>query len=128
MAEGLARNIFGNATIIMSAGSQPTNVHVMAIKVMAEIGIDISEQKSKSIDSIDPSKADIIITLCAEEICPYVSSTVQKEHWPLPDPAKFNGNEIDQLSQFRKIRDELKERIELLKNKLEKNSGQSNDQ
>ena len=118
MAEGIAQNIFGNTATIMSAGSEPSHVNLMAIKVMTEIGIDISDQKSKSIDTIDISKVEMIITLCSEEICPYVNSTVKKEHWPLPDPAKFSGNEIEKLFQFRKIRDELKIRIETLKKEL----------
>lgn len=126
MAEGLAKNILDNTAIIMSAGSQPSNVNDMAIKVMSEIGIDISGQKSKSIDTIDPSKADRIITLCAEQICPYVSSTVKKEHWPLPDPANFEGSNNERLSKFREIRDELKVRIQELKEKLINQKNDSN--
>jgi arsenate reductase len=119
MAEGLAKNIFGDIATIISAGSQPSLVNLKAIKVMAEIGIDISNQNSKSIDTIDLSSINMIVTLCSEEICPNINSTVKKEHWPLPDPARFSGNKIEQLAQFRQIRDELKLRIESLKNDLQ---------
>lgn len=118
IAEGLAKNIFGDSAIIMSAGSEPTYIHPMAIKVMTEINIDISNQQSKSINTIDLGKVDIVITLCSEEICPFLNSDVKKEHWPLPDPSKFKGDDAEQLSRFRNIRDELKKKIEFLKNEI----------
>jgi arsenate reductase len=72
IAEGIAKKIFGNMADIQSAGSNPSKVHPLAIEVMKEHGIDISGQKSKSIDKIDMADIDWVITLCAEEICPYL--------------------------------------------------------
>ncbi|MDR3476998.1 MAG: arsenate reductase ArsC [Gammaproteobacteria bacterium] len=114
MAEGLAKNMLGKDFSIMSAGSFSSYVHPVAIKVMSEIGIDISKQTSKSINDIDLSHIDMIITLCAEEVCPYVAGDIKKHHWPMPDPAKAI-NESEQLALFREIRDSLKVHIELLK-------------
>ena len=115
MAEGLARNIFGKTITVYSAGSKPSFVHPMAIKVMAEIGIDISNRFSKSVSAIDLSKIDMVITLCAEEVCPFVTSKIERMHWPLPDPASPCGDEEAQLVQFRNIRDILIEKIKDLK-------------
>lgn len=119
MAEGLAKNILGNTCTVFSAGSKPTFVHPMAIKVMAEINIDISKQSSKAVSSIDLTKIDKIITLCGDEICPYTSSKVEREHWPLPDPAIPCDQKEEQLTQFRKVRDILVEKINALKIKLQ---------
>ena len=68
MAEGLARNIFGDRVPVMSAGSEPTHVNPYAIEVMRELGIDLSAHRSKSVETLDPSKVDTVITLCAEEV------------------------------------------------------------
>ena len=114
MAEGLARNLCKNSAIICSAGSQPSFVHPLAIKVMQELGIDITAQTSKSVDTIDLDSVDRVITLCADEVCPHVATTVVKEHWPLPDPADKNQSESMQLAQFRQVRDDLAQRIKIL--------------
>jgi len=118
MAEGLARNILGDSCIVLSAGSKPSFVHPMAIKVLAEINIDISKQSSKALSSIDLTKIDKIITLCGDEICPYTSSKIDREHWVLPDPAAPCNQKEEQLTRFRKIRDILIEKINDLKIKL----------
>ena len=86
MAEGLARHLFGDRVHVQSAGSQPSRVNPHAIAVMAEIGIDILTQTAKSIDAIDVAHADLVITLCADEVCPVVPAKVKRLHWPLPDP------------------------------------------
>jgi len=118
MAEGLAKNILGDSFTVFSAGSSPAFVHPIAIKVMAEIGIDISKQFSKPIAAIDLTKIDKIITLCADEVCPCVASKIEREHWSLPNPVPPYG-EITQLDQFRKIRDILVEKIKDLKARLQ---------
>jgi arsenate reductase (thioredoxin) len=115
MAEGLARHLFQDEAIILSAGSKPTLVHPLAIKVMQEIGIDISVQTSKSVDEIDLSSVDYIITLCADEVCPYVPGLIIRIHWPLPDPVSINLSHDEQLEKFRQVRDHLKESIEQFK-------------
>ena len=114
MAEGLGRELLTDIAHVSSAGSQPSKINPLAIEVLKEIGIDISHQKSKSVDSIDKEKIDMVITLCAEEICPLFSGNVKLLHWPLPDPAnpKYSSNE--QLELFRYVRDDLKKKIQVL--------------
>ena len=114
MAEGLARELMMGIAHISSAGSQPSKINPIAIEVLKEIGIDISHQKSKSIDSIDKENIDMVITLCAEEICPLFSGNIKRINWPLPDPANPKYNPDEQLEVFRKVRDELQEKIKAL--------------
>ena len=113
MAEGLARDAFGDKAHIFSAGSAPADVNPYAVQVMDEIGIDISGQYSKSVDDIDISRMDFIITLCADEICPVIPKHVQHLHWPLPDPAndKPDTPEVQILSDFRLARDDISAKI-----------------
>lgn len=110
MAEGLARHLFGKRIHVQSAGSQPTRVNPHAIAVMAEIGIDILTQTSKSIDAIDVEHADLVITLCADEVCPVVPGKVERLHWPLPDPVAAPADRM--VDAFRSVRDELRRRLE----------------
>lgn len=114
IAEGLGRKLLADIAQVSSAGSQPTKVNPMAIEVLKEIGIDISHQKSKSVDSLDKENIDMVITLCAEEVCPLFSGNVKRLHWPLPDPANRKYNSDEQLKAFRKVRDELKNKIQAL--------------
>jgi len=110
MAEGLARHLFeADGAEVQSAGSQPSVVNPLAIEAMAEIGIDISSQSSKSVDDIDPETVDLVITLCAEEVCPVMPGRVERLHWPIPDPAAAKS-----LDGFRAARDEIKSRLEKL--------------
>ena len=113
MAEGLARHLLGDRVEVMSAGSEPTRINPYAIEAMAEIGIDISRQRSKSIDDIDAASFDMIVTLCAEEVCPVVPGRVKRLHWPIADPAsKDLGLAPDEMrTRFRTARDEMKGRI-----------------
>src|SRR5215216_1013626 len=87
MAEGLARAKFGDRVRVQSAGSEPSRVNPLAIEALREIAIDISSYASKSVDTIDPASVDLVITLCAEEVCPMGLAGVPRIHWPLPDPA-----------------------------------------
>lgn len=115
MAEGLAKKILGDKAWIESAGSEPKTVNPYAIEVMREIGIDLSKHYSKSIDQLSKefiASLDFIITLCAEEVCPIgVASKAKKLHWPFPDPAIAAVSQEEKLKQFRKIRDELQNRL-----------------
>jgi arsenate reductase (thioredoxin) len=114
MAEGLARARFGDAVRVQSAGSDAAGVNPIAVKVLAELGIDISAQTSKTVDKIDPTTVDTVVTLCAEEVCPVYLAKARRVHWPLPDPTAGGGSEEEQVERFRKTRDELKRRIETL--------------
>ncbi len=122
LAEGLARHIFPEAKI-MSAGSLPGKLNPFAVSVMNEIGLDISKHYSKSIDNLPPGfvvEIDYIITLCAEEVCPVMTSQrAKKLHWPLPDPAtKGPMSETVGLNRFREARDSIKKRLEAFKQEL----------
>ncbi|WP_448583351.1 arsenate reductase ArsC [Thermocrinis sp.] len=119
MAEGFAKHfakLYGKDIEIYSAGSNPAPfVNPLAIKAMAEVGINISSQYPKSLKDIPYDKLDLVITLCddAAENCPFVPGA-RMEHWGLPDPAKAEGSEEEKLEFFRKIRDELERRVEKL--------------
>jgi arsenate reductase len=111
MAEGLARVLFAGRATVSSAGSLPARVHPEAIAALADLGIDISDAQSKAVETIDLRHVDIVITLCADEICPVVSgATFERLHWPLADPAATARAE--QPLRFRATRDELTRRLE----------------
>jgi arsenate reductase len=111
MAEGIARAHAPSGIKIWSAGSRPTSVRPEAIAVLKEIGIDISGHHSKAVSEIPADEVDAVITLCAEEECPLFLGKAQRLHWGLPDPATVVGSEQDVLEAFRKVRDELLQRI-----------------
>ncbi|MBI4404080.1 MAG: arsenate reductase ArsC [Deltaproteobacteria bacterium] len=111
MAEGIARSLAPQGVMISSAGSNPSSVHPMAIKVLAEIGIDISSHRSKHVSEINLSSVDLVVTLCAEEVCPALPFGVSKLHWGFSDPTATPQDTSQQLEKFRKIRDELKQTI-----------------
>ena len=118
MAEGFARDLKektykDNNLLILSAGVSPKPVNPLSIKVMAEKGIDLTNYKSKSLDDIDLTNADYIITLCgdAKDNCPYVGAKTKNLHWDLLDPANAEGSEEEKLNFFRKIRDEIEIRV-----------------
>lgn len=116
MAEGLARSVFGDAVRVQSAGSAPSRVNPYAVRAMAELGIDLGAHHSKSVDTIDPASVDLVITLCAEEVCPVFLSDATRLHWPLQDPDRKHEDLSDEqrLEHFRIARDELRRRIEAL--------------
>ena len=117
LAEGLAREIFGDVAEIKSAGSEPKTVNPYAVRVLNEVGIDITGHFSESIGEISPRflvDLDYVITLCAEEVCPILASqTAKKLHWPFPDPAtKEQLSEAEMLQRFRTARDSIRTRLE----------------
>jgi two-component system phosphate regulon sensor histidine kinase PhoR len=116
MAEGFARQLAPNGNRIYSAGTAPKSVHPLAVQVMKEAGIDISQQRSKGLESIPLDAVDQIITLCgdADAHCATISTRAEHLHWPLPDPAAATGNEDAVLQLFRQVRDEIKLRVQSL--------------
>ena len=114
MAEGLARARYGDRVEVRSAGSQPGRVHPLAVQVMAERGIDLSGQRSKGVETIDPAQVDLVVTLCAEEVCPAWLWQARRLHWPLPDPVHPTGDPESQLRRFREARDEIARRLKEL--------------
>lgn len=111
MAEGIARALAPPGVAIWSAGSRPTAVKPEAIAVLKEIGIDISQHRSKAVSEIPADAVDTVITLCAEDECPLFPGKAERLHWGLPDPAAVIGSDSDRLSAFRKMRDALSARI-----------------
>ena len=114
MAEGIARSLAPQGVTVSSAGSSPSSVRPLAIRVLKEIGIDISGHRSKGLDSIDAGSVDSVITLCAEEVCPVFLGKADRGHWGLPDPAAATGTEETRLNAFRSVRDELLRRLMVL--------------
>jgi arsenate reductase (thioredoxin) len=116
MAEGFLKALGGEHFEVYSAGTAPVGVNPLSIKIMAEIGIDISDQTSDAVSRELLDRADLLITLCgdARESCPVVPANVEKRHWPLEDPARAEGTESEKLDQFRKVRDQIKTYIEQL--------------
>jgi len=112
MAEGIARTILGDRLPVQSAGSAPSLLNPLAVRAMDEIGIDISRQRSKSVDEIDREAVATVVTLCAEEVCPAYLGSARRLHWGLPDPAGHDESEAESLIRFRAVRDELGSRIE----------------
>jgi arsenate reductase len=112
MAEGLARARFGEAVHVQSAGSQPARVNPLAIRALAEIGIDITHNRSKPVSEIDTATVDVVVTLCAEEVCPVFLGKAKRFHWPLPDPAAAEGTGEERLARFREVRDEIGRRLD----------------
>ncbi len=106
MAEGIARSLAPADVRISSGGYQPTSLNPLAVRALADIGIDISHQRSKSVLDIPTGEVDEVITLCADEVCPVFLGTATRIHRPLPDPAAVGGGQEAQLSAFRDVRDE----------------------
>ncbi len=113
MAEGILRHLRGDEFEVFSAGTRPSVVNPIAIKVMAEIGIDISGHRSKSVEEFQGVNFDFVITTCdaARETCPVFPGIARRLHWSFNDPAKAEGSEEEILSAFRKVRDEIKSSI-----------------
>ena len=109
MAEGLARQRFGDRVRVQSAGSTPTRVNPYAIEVMKEVGVDLSGHRSKSVASIEAASVGTVITLCAEEVCPVFLGHVERIHWPIADPASSDPSlsRDELLSRFRAARDQI---------------------
>lgn len=116
MAEGLARAAWGERVRVQSAGSAPSRVNPDAVAVMNELGIDLSTHRSTSVDDVDRDGVDLVITLCAEEVCPVFLSRARRLHWPLPDPDRPDEDLTaeERLAQFREIRDDIRGRIDQL--------------
>jgi len=111
LAEGIARSLAPAGVTVWSAGSQPTRVRPEAIAALAEIGIDITSHRSKSVSEIPADQVDTVITLCGEEECPVFLGRARRLHWGLPDPAGVGGSEADRADAFRRTRDELRRRL-----------------
>jgi arsenate reductase len=111
IAEGILRAAAGDLINVQSAGSNPAGfVHPLAIKVMAEIGIDLSAHRSKHMNEFLTQPVQTVITVCgnADQACPVFPGQVNRHHWPFEDPAKVTGRDEELLACFRLVRDEMR--------------------
>jgi arsenate reductase len=113
MAEGFLRALAGDRFEAGSAGTEKTSVNPLAIRAMAERGIDISGHTSKLYADVASASWDCLITVCddANERCPWVPGSVQRLHWSFPDPSRATGTEEERLAVFRRVRDQIQERL-----------------
>jgi arsenate reductase (thioredoxin) len=114
MAEGLLRHDGGDRVEVFSAGTKPSRVRPEAIEVMRELGIDISGHRSKSVDEFSGQEFDYVITVCdnANESCPVFPGRTRRIHWGFEDPAAVEGDEATRVALFRRVRDEIREKLE----------------
>jgi arsenate reductase len=113
MAEGFLRHDGGDDFLVESAGLEPSFVRAEAIEVMRELGIDISGQRSKSLDEFLGQTFDCVITVCdnAKQNCPLFPAATDRIHWSIDDPAAVTGDQQTRLQAFRAARDELRIRL-----------------
>ncbi len=114
MAEGFLRHLAGNRFEAFSAGTEPSKLHPGAVEAMAEAGVDIAGQRSKGIAEYDGVEFDAVITVCdrARESCPVFPGGGERLHWSFDDPAAAAGSDDERRAVFRRVRDEIRERIE----------------
>jgi arsenate reductase len=114
MAEGLLRHLGGQRFEVHSAGTEATRIRPLALQVMDELGIDIRAQSSKTLDRYIDQAFDLVITVCdeANEACPVFWGARERWHWSFPDPSRAAGSEEAQLAVYRKVRDDIRARIE----------------
>jgi arsenate reductase (thioredoxin) len=114
MAEGLLTHLAGESFEAASAGTEATSVRSEAVAAMAEIGMDISGQESKTLARYIEEPFDYVVTVCddANESCPFFPGAKERLHWSLPDPSRAGGTDEERLAVFRSLRDQLKDRIE----------------
>jgi arsenate reductase len=111
LAEGILRQAAGQLLNVQSAGSKPAGyVHPLAIKVMAEIGIDITSHRSKHLNEFLQTDVETVITVCgnADQACPVFPGQLNRHHWGFDDPAHATGTDDEKLAVFRRVRDEIR--------------------
>ena len=113
MAEGLLRHEGGAPFEVHSAGTHPTSVRPEAVAVMSELGIDISQHWSKSVDQFRGQQFDFVITVCdnANAACPHFPGNTRRLHWPFEDPAAVTGTLAERLAAFRHVRDQIRAKV-----------------
>jgi arsenate reductase len=114
MAEGLLRHLAGDRFEAYSAGTEATRVRPEAISVMAELGTDISGQESKTLERYLGEPFEYVVTVCddANEACPVFPGTKERLHWSFEDPSRAEGEGEERLAVFRRVRDEIRARVE----------------
>lgn len=120
MAEGILRHWAGDRFEVFSAGTRPAGLNPNAVTAMAEMGIDIAGRRSKSVEEFADQQFDYVITVCdsAKESCPIFPGAAQRIHYSFQDPAAAQGSVEEQMAVFRRVRDQIDERLrEFLRNK-----------
>lgn len=114
MAEGFLRELGAGRFDVASAGTEARGLHPLAVQAMAEEGVDISLQKSKTLDRYVSEPFDLVITVCdeANEACPYFPNAKERRHWSFPDPSAVRGDDATRFAAFRVVRDAIRETIE----------------
>ena len=114
MAEGFLRALAGDRFEVASAGTEARGVHPFAVQAMAEEGIDISLQSSKTVDRFVDERFDLVITVCDEaaEACPFFPNAAERRHWSFPDPSAVRGDDEERFAAFAQVRDAIRERVE----------------
>ena len=114
MAEAFLRELAGDRFEVASAGTEASGLNPLAVQAMAEEGIDISLQESKTLERYVNEPFDLVITVCdeANESCPYFPNAKERRHWSLPDPSAVRGDDETKFAAFREVRDAVRERIE----------------
>ncbi len=115
MAEGLWKRLGAGRWEAVSAGSKPAGyVHPLAVQAMQECGVDLTRYVSKSVDAFRDSEFDLVVTVCdnAREACPVFPGAKQTLHWPFDDPAHASGSDDEKMLEFRRVRDQIRGRIE----------------
>jgi arsenate reductase len=113
MAEGFLRSLAGDRFEVASAGTEATRVHPLAIRAMAEIGIDLGRHTSKIVDELVEQPWDYVITVCdaANEACPVFPKKSNRLHWSFEDPSQATGSDDQRFEVFRRVRDRIKQRL-----------------
>ena len=114
MAEGLLRHLAGDRFEAISAGTEATHVRPLAVRAMEEIGVDISEQESKTLERYLGEAFDYVITVCddANEACPFFPGASERLHWSFEDPSRAEGSEEERLAVFRGVRDRIEDQVQ----------------
>ena len=114
MAEGFLRELGGGRFDVASAGTEARGLNPLAVQAMAEQGIDISLQESKTLDDFVNEPFALVVTVCdeANEACPYFANAKERRHWSFPDPSAVPGDDMTRFAAFRVVRDAIRERIE----------------
>jgi arsenate reductase len=116
MAEGWLRHLAGDRFEVHSAGTEATRVRPLAVRAMAEAGVDIAGHASKTLERYLGQPWDYVITVCddANDACPLFPGGRRRLHWPFPDPSRATGTEEEQLAVYRRVRDAIRARIEAM--------------
>jgi arsenate reductase len=119
MADGVATKLFsGTKVSVSSAGSSPKGVHPLSIKTLKSYGYPVDHLQSISVDQIDLNTIDLVVTLCAEEVCPVVGESVKMLHWPLPDPDKKGVSDQELEQCFSGTLKVIEEKLAALKTEI----------